>query len=176
MQLQRLEVCSFCGQSDIIGFLSRSGAAQVCERCAVDMQSAASYDRNRQVSKYMHQSNLLEEWLLVVVPVTVFLFGITFNGDSVLTPFLQAFGVLYVVAGICLLSWGPIVRRSMRPGFIAPLAWIGCGAFIGYAAGYEGLLVGAAIGIGTWVGCRSTFKRMKLTRILTFGVSSTRRN
>lgn len=176
MQLQRLEVCSFCGQSDVIGFLSPSGAAQVCERCAVDMQSAASYDRNRQVSKYMHESNLLEEWMILVVPVTIFLIGIALQTGSVLTPFLQAFGVIFLVAVICYESWGRIVRRSMRPGFIAPLAWIGCGAFIGYAAGYKGLLVGGAIGIGSWVGCRSTFKRMKLTRILKFGVSSTRRN
>jgi hypothetical protein len=176
MQLQRVEVCSFCGQSDIVGFLSPSGTAQVCERCAVDMQSAASHDRDRQVSKHMHLSNLLEEWLLVVVPVTVFLIGITFDGDSVLTPLLQAFGVAFAVAVICLNLWGPIVRRSVRPGFVAPLSWIGCGAFIGYSAGYGGLLVGAAIGLGSWVGCRSTLKRMKLTRILKFGVSSTLKN
>jgi hypothetical protein len=176
MQLQRLEVCSFCGQSDMIGFLSPSGAAQVCERCAVEMQSAASHDRDRQVSKYMHRSDLLEEWSILLVPVTIFLMGIALPTSSVLTPFLQALGVLYVVACICLVSWGPIVRRNARPGFIAPLAWIGCGAFIGYPAGYEGLLIGAAIGLGTWVGCRSTFKRMKLSRILKFGVSSTRMN
>jgi hypothetical protein len=176
MQLQRLVVCSFCGQSDMTGFLSPSGAAQVCERCAVAMQSVASHDRDRQVSKYMHRSDLLEEWLILLVPVTIFLMGITLPTSSVVTPFLQAFGVLYVVACICLLSWGPIVRRSVTPGFVAPLAWIGCGAFFGYAAGYGGLLVGATIGLGTWLGCRSTFKRMKLTRILKFAVSSTLRN
>jgi hypothetical protein len=176
MQQQRLEVCSFCGQSDIFGFLSPSGAAQVCERCAADMQSAASHDRDRQVSEYMHQSDLLEEWMLLVFPVTILLIGIVLQRSSVLAPLLQAFGVIFIVAVICYESWARIVRRSVRPGFIAPLAWIGCGAFLGYPAGYGGLLVGVAIGIGSWVGCRSTFKRMKLTRILKLGVSSTRRN
>lgn len=176
MQLQRLDVCSFCGQSDIVGFLSPSGAAQVCERRAVDMQSAASHDRSRQVSEYMHQSNLLEEWMLFVVPVTILLIGIVLQRSFVLAPLLQIFGVIFIVSVICYESWGRIVRTSVRPGFIAPLAWIGCGAFLGYPAGYEGLLAGAAIGIGSWVGCRSTFKRMKLARILKFGESSTWRN
>jgi len=176
MQLQRLEVCSFCGESDVFGFLSANGAAQVCERCAIDMQSTASHDRNRQVSKYMHESNLLEDWMLLMVPVTVFLIGIVLQSSSTLAPLLQAFGVIFIVAAICYESWGRIVRSSVRPGFIAPLAWIGCGAFLGYPAGYQGLLIGVATGIGSWVGCRSTLKRMKLTRILKFGVSSTRRN
>ena len=171
MQLQRLEVCSFCGQSDIVGFLSPSGAAQVCERCAVDMQSAASYDRK--VSEYMHQSNLLEEWMLLVFPVTIVLIGIVLQRSSVFEPFLQALGVIFIVAAICYESWGRIVRKSVRPGFIAPLAWIGCGAFLGYPVGYAGLVVGAVIGIGCWVGFRSTLKRMKLTRLLKWGASST---
>jgi hypothetical protein len=104
MHLQRLEVRSFCGQSRHLWLLVTEWAAQVCERCAVDMQSAASHDRNRQASEYMRQSNLLEEWLLVMVPVTVFLIGITFDGGSVLTPILQAFGVTFVVEVICLNS------------------------------------------------------------------------
>jgi hypothetical protein len=35
----------------------------------------------------------------------------------------------------------------------------------GHAAGYEGLLAGAAIGVGSWLGCRATLKRMKELRL-----------
>jgi hypothetical protein len=128
------------------------------------------------MSEYMRQSNLLEEWMLLVFPVTILLIGIVLQRTSVLTPVLQVCGVIFIVGVVFYESWSRIVRRGVRPGVIAPLAWLGCGAFLGYPAGYGGLLVGVAIGIGSWVGCRSTFKRMKLTRMLRLGVSSTRTN
>jgi hypothetical protein len=124
----------------------------------------------------MHQSNLLEEWMLLVFPVTIVLIGIVLQRSTVFEPVLQALGVIFIVVAICYESWGRIVRKSVRPGFIAPVAWIGCGAFLGYPAGYEGLLVGVVIGIGSWVGFRSTLKRMNFTRLLKWGVSSTWKN
>jgi len=177
MQLQRLEVCSFCGQSDIVGFLSTSGTAQVCDQCAFDMHSAVSPDQNRKrVSEYMRHSSLLEEWMLLVFPVGIFLIAIVLQRSSVLAPLFQAFGVIFIVVVIFYESWARIVRRNVRPGFLAPLAWLGCGAFLGYPAGYKGVVVGVAVGMGTWIGCRSTFKRMKFTRILKLGVPPTRTN
>jgi hypothetical protein len=177
MQLHQLEVCSFCGRSGVLGFSSPDAATQVCQRCAFDMQSAISHVENPERGAHcLNQSNLFEEWMLLLFPITIILIAVVLEQDTIMTPLLEIFGVMFVTAALFSRSWGRIVQKNLKPGYLVLFAWIACGAALGYPAGSNGLLVGAGIGMATWVGCRSVAKRMKIARFLNVGVSSNRPN
>lgn len=61
--------------------------------------------------------------------------------------------------------WKVIRKRRWMPGVLVPIAWLFCGAYVGWSLGLMGVIVGAALALSVWLAFRQLIKRTRLREV-----------
>lgn|SRR5262245_16705690 len=164
-----VNMCSFCGQPAQQGFVSQLDGSQICGRCVRDMgetvrnRMSAHTDVGGQRTKQM-----FEEWILLGFPIAMVAISTSMQPESInrpWAPLLQGFGALFVVWTLFHEVWKVIRKRGWMPGVLVPIAWVFCGAYIGWSLGVVGVMAGAALGLSVWLAFRHLIKRTRVREV-----------
>jgi len=171
MEQRPVSLCSFCGNLDQRGFASSLDSSQICQQCACNMEEIVrrSGASGPAASGVERAKQVFEEWMLLVFPITIVAVATSMQPESLRRPWaplLQGFGVVFVVGALFYELWQVIRRRPWLPGVFVPIAWLGCGAYIGSSLGLYGMVGGAISGFATWLLSRYLIRRTKILGIL----------
>jgi hypothetical protein len=166
MDERLVSLCSFCGQAAQPGFASQLDGSQICEQCASAMGEIV---RNR-ISAYtdvgvQRAKEALEEWILLGVPIAIVAIAASMQPASLSSPWaplLQLYGAMFLVWTLFYQVWKVIRKRQWMPGVLVPMAWLFCGAYVGWSLGLIGVIAGAALALSVWLAFRHLIKRTRL--------------
>jgi hypothetical protein len=112
---------------------------------------------------------VFEEWILLGVPIAMVAIATSMQPESLSRPWaplLQGYGALFVVLTLFQQVWKVIRRGRWMPGVLVPIAWLFCGAYIGWSLGLKGVIAGAALGLSVWLAFRYLIKRTRIREVL----------
>jgi len=110
---------------------------------------------------------MFEEWILLGFPIAMVAVATSMQPESIpWAPLLQPFGAVLVVWALYYEVWKVIRKRGWMPGVLVPIAWLFCGAYIGWSVGLMGVIAGAALGLSVWLACRHLIKRTRTREVL----------